>query len=238
MSATVAIDLKSLCYEMDIGWSVRDVDELQAQLEPYTNAVLRHLNAGCEIPSHLAGTHAICAPVTSITDPYQLYNDTDGDVSDESFEVQEFDDYWITLHYSNVNVPIVILLLKQNCTPLAKLDELCDLCGRQLGFEAGGDTGAYIQWNGPNFGWAIHTDDDYEGVDSRIHVPLITSPQSFLCFAETLDAKEDEYILKVHPERGKIYRMNTTVPHTALNKNPVDGRLHLIVDVARVPYKG
>jgi hypothetical protein len=227
----VVTELDTLCQELAVNWTERDMAELELELAPYIAAVRRHLASKHAIPSHVPGAGSICVPITSITDPEELYREAAGTVSQEQFEVEEFADYWITTHYSTV--PVVILLLKQKCEPLEKLADLCLRCSNALGAPVGGN--CYFQWNTPGFWWKLHTDDEYEGVSSRVHVPFITTPQNVFAWAPTLDAPRPQWLLERHLERGKVYVTRTDVPHTAMNEHPTDGRLHLIIDVGSSP---
>ncbi len=223
----IAIDVGSLCAELRIGWSEADLRELEAEISPYTEALREHLESGAEIPSHIPGTGSVCVPITDVTDPWELFRAAEGDVRNERFEVTEHPRYWITVHFSTV--PVVLLLLKSRAGPLNRLQELCARCGALLGAPVG-DT-RYLQWNLPGFAWTLHTDDVYEGVTSRVHVPLITTPQNLFAWADSLDAKREDWLLAVHLERGRLYQTRVDVPHTALNEHPSAGRLHLILDV-------
>lgn len=217
-----------LCAELSLGWTGRDFDALSQELAPYLVAMEAHFKSGEAVASHIANAASLCAPITEITDPYQLYDTAEGTVSRESFEVKEYPAYWITTHVSTV--PVVLLLLKRPPEPLEALTDLCLRCSAATGKRVG-DT-RYLQWNQPGFSWKLHTDDEYEGVSSRVHVPLVTTPQNLFAWADTLDAPRREWRLTTHLERGKAYHARTDVPHTAINEHPTDGRVHLILDVA------
>lgn len=225
---TTEIDLDTLFSELQIGWATSDMAALEAELAPWTEAMGRHLGSGERIASHVRGASSLCVPITPVTDPHELYRNAEGEVSCESYEVKEYDDYFVTTHVSTV--PVVILLLKTRHWPLPALDALCARCARRLGRPMGETR--YFQWNQPGFGWTLHTDDDYEGVDTRVHLPVVTTPQNYFAWAATLDAPRSEWLLETHLERGKVYRTRVDVPHTAFNEHPTDGRLHLILDVA------
>jgi hypothetical protein len=225
----IAIDVGSLCAELEIGWSEADLRELEAEIAPYTDALREHLASGAEIPSHIPGTGSVCVPITHVTDPWELYRDAEGEVSQERFEVFEHPTYWITVHFSTV--PVVLLLLKSRVGPLVRLNELCARCAEALGAPVGETR--YLQWNLPGFAWTLHTDHDYEGVESRVHVPLVTTPQNLFAWADSLEAKREDWLLSLHLERGRAYMTRTDIPHTALNEHPSEGRLHLILDVGR-----
>ncbi len=229
-----AMPIASLCHELALGFQAADCQQLEAELGPYTQAMFQHLASGEEIPSHIRGASSLCVPITTITHPDELFAQAEGTVQQERYTVQEYDTYWVTTHFSTV--PVVILLLKQAYPELPRLADLCARCGQELGYRVGGNTGAYFQWNQPGFGWRLHTDDEYEGVSTRVHLPLITTPQNTFCWADRLDAPENEWLLSVHLERGKVYAVRTDIPHTAINRHPSAGRLHLILDVTSEPY--
>jgi hypothetical protein len=233
-TAPAGIDIGSLFSELDVGWTAADMAALEAELRPWTAAMLRHLASGERIASHVRGASSLCVPITDVTDPGELYATAAGEVSGESYEVRSYDGYWVTTHVSTV--PVVILLLKDRQGPLPVLDDLCARCARALGRPMGETR--YFQWNQPGFGWTLHTDDDYEGVDTRVHLPVVTTPENYFAWAATLDAPREEWLLTTHLERGKVYRTRVDVPHTAFNEHPTDGRLHLILDVAAAAADG
>lgn len=228
MTTLAGIDVSSLCVRLVRQWTDNDLRELERELAPYINAMRAHFASGVPIPSHLPRTASLCAPITPITDPWQLYAEAEGSVSAEKFHVQEYADYWITAHYSAV--PVVILLLKRYPGPLPRLDELCRLCAGEIG--AGVGPTRYFQWNLPGFAWAMHTDDEYEGVSARVHVPFYTTPDNLFAWAASLDATPQQWIRAEHLERGRVYLTRVDVPHTAINNHPTDARLHLILDVS------
>jgi hypothetical protein len=188
----------------------------------------RHFALGRPLQSHLPNTASLCSPITPITDPWELYREAAGDVRRESFEAEEYDDYWILTHQSAV--PVAILLLKTYPGPLPRLGDLCRRSAADVGAAVGGTS--YFQWNLPGFSWAMHTDDEYEGVSERVHVPFYTTPENLFAWAATLDATPEQWLLAEHLERGHVYVTRTDVPHTTVNAHPTDARLHLILDVA------
>ena len=66
-----------------------------------------------------------------------------------------------------------------------------------------------------------HTDTQHPGWLSRIHVPLVTNPGSFLI----MDSKS------YHLEVGTAYRVNVGKPHAITNKGK-STRIHLMFDVS------
>ena len=232
---TTAMAVDSLCRELEIGWGEADQRELEQELSPYTYALFEHLDSGVEIPSHIAGAGSVCVPITRVTHPRELFEVAEGTVKEEPYIAEEYENYWITVHHSTV--PVVILLLKEVHQPLARLTDLFHRCSLDLGYRVGGNNGAYFQWNQPGFGWQLHTDDEYEGVCSRVHIPFITTPNNIFSWAEGLDTPEEDWLLTVHLEHGRVYETRTDVPHTAINRDPDKGRLHLILDVTSEPYE-
>ena len=223
------IDVSSLCRELPIGWTAADMAELESEFPPYLSALRHYLSLGVEIPSHIQGAGSVCVPITPVTTPEELFRQAAGSVGCEKYRVDEFADYWITVHFSTV--PVVILLLKKSCLPLPKLAEFCGRCSRFAGGRVGGPNSAYFQMNLPGFGWTLHTDDEYEGVASRVHLPLVTTPQNVFAWAPDVSSKREDWLLEVFLERGKVYQVRTDVPHTAINRHPSQARLHLILDV-------
>lgn len=217
-----------LCRVLDVGWTTENLIQLDRELEPYVRCIEQHIALGRRVDSHLAGTGSICVPITTISTPQELFESAAGSVKSEPYEAREFDDYWLTTHFSTV--PVVILLLKRWPGPLPTLAKLFHLCSQATGKRVGGNTGSYLQYNLPGFSWSLHTDDDYEGVRSRVHVPLITNERNTFAWAPTLDAWGD-WLLDMHLERGKVYETRTDIPHTTFNKDADLARLHLILDV-------
>lgn len=229
MSISAAPAVDTLCRELEIGWTAADQRQLDAEIEPFTTLLHRHAAAGETIPSHIPGTGSICVPITDVTDPYELYRQAAGSVTEERFTVKEYELYWVTTHVSAV--PVVILLAKKRYGPYPSLSDLCGRCTGELGEPVGSNT--YLQWNLPGFAWQLHTDDEYEGVSSRVHVPIITTPQNVFAWAAGFDTPRADWLLERHLQRGHVYVTRTDVPHTAINEHPSDPRLHLIVDVGR-----
>jgi hypothetical protein len=229
--ARVAVD--SLCRELPIGWTESDTVELEREVAPYLRALQHYLDLGKEIPSHIRGTASICVPLTSITEPEDLFANAAGTVAAEPYRVEDYPDYRVTIHFSTV--PVVILLLKESHVPLPALECLCALAGQAIGAKVGGDRGSYFQLNLPGFGWTLHTDDEYEGVASRVHLPIVTTPRNIFAWAPCTNSPRCEWLLETFLERSKVYQVRTDVPHTAINAHPSEARLHLILDVTPSP---
>ncbi len=227
MAEPAALDIGSLCRELPVPWTAEDFAQLARELRPFTDAIADHYASGAAVASHVPGSSSLCVPITDVTDPHELYRTADGSVSQERYEVQEHDEYWVTTHHSTV--PVVLLLLKHRQGPRPKLDELCRVSSQALGLPVGGN--CYFQWNMPGFWWRLHTDDEYEGVAQRLHVAFKTTPENIFAWAAGPDDPRDAWLLERHLEPGKVYLTRTDVYHTTVNGHPSEGRLHLILDV-------
>lgn len=226
---TYEFDLDSLLTELDLDWDEASVRALKEELRPWTEALYDLVESGESLPSHVPGAFAVAVPIGPITDPQELFNATDGDVQGHDFTITDRGFYWVTIHHSTV--PVVMIVLKEVPDSLPRLEDLCRRCEEIVGAPVGGPTGMYLQWNQAGFHWQLHTDDEWEGVARRIHVPLDTSPQSWFAFADRLDREYGDWVLCRHLPRGGVYLTRVDVPHTAGNDHPRDGRLHLILDV-------
>jgi hypothetical protein len=148
------------------------------------------------------------------------------------FSVREFPAFWVTVHYPNPE-PVLTLIPKVLPGTPPKLDELCAKCSKALGRPVGGRGGTFLAWLLPGFSWAMHTDHDnaYEQISTRVHVPIITNPQSIYVWGHKHSGGEDEWLVTTHLEAGKIYHVRVDVPHTVVNRHHAEPRLHLILDV-------
>jgi hypothetical protein len=227
MADTTALDIESLCQELPLSWTPADFAELRSELQPFTDAIMRHYARGATVASHVPGSSSLCVPITDVTDPHELYRTADGSVSQEKYTVEDYEDYWITTHYSTV--PVVLLLLKQRQGARPKLDELCQSSARILGAPVGAN--CYFQWNMPGFWWRLHTDDEYEGVARRLHVAFKTTPENVFAWAAGPDDPREKWVLEKHLQPDKVYLTRTDIYHTTVNGHPSEGRLHLILDV-------
>lgn len=70
-----------------------------------------------------------------------------------------------------------------------------------------------LLWLFPKNCYSMHNDDT-----PRIHIPLVTNPDSFIVFKDGIVA---------HLEVGKVYWVNTRQMHTAMNGGN-ESRLHLV----------
>jgi hypothetical protein len=80
----------------------------------------------------------------------------------------------------------------------------------------------------PKTTYSVH--DDFNGVDDnlRLHVPITTNQDSFLCFFAGMPSSGSEVkVAYEHLELGKSYEVNTTGLHTAVNYGTTD-RYHLV----------
>lgn len=222
-------DLDYLQQEMEVGWGAEDARELRQALEPYINWIQKYLRSGEDFPTHIEGSGSIAVPIGDSTTPEDLFATLGDGVS---FSVREYDEFWITVHYPNPE-PVVTLLPKVLPGTPAKLTELCAKCTRALGVPVGGASGMFLAWLLPGFSWAMHTDHDnaYEQIATRVHVPIITTPQSLYVWGRKREGQEDEWLVTSHLEAGKIYHVRVDVPHTVVNQHATEPRLHLILDV-------
>jgi len=224
-----AVRLADVCREVATGWAPEDYRRLREELSTYTMWVGEFLRSGEALPSHIEGSGGIAVPICKEVTPEQLFA-----VLGESvrYQVREYRDYWVTVHYPNPQ-PVVTLLPKALPGPPRKLEELCARCGELLGVPVGGPDGMFLAWLLPGFSWAMHTDHDnaYELVATRVHVPLITNPQSLYVWGHRRQDGGEVWEVCEHLEAGKAYRVRVDVPHTVVNRHATEPRLHLILDV-------
>jgi hypothetical protein len=228
--------------ELEIGWEESDALQLRRELQPYIDWVQTFLNSGEDFPSHIENSGSLAVPVGESTTPADLFATLGPGVS---FNLREYADFWITVHYPNPE-PVVTLLPKSLPGMPTKLLELCERCGKALGVPVGGTDGVFLAWLLPGFSWAMHTDHDnlYEQIAARIHVPIITNTESLYIWGRRDSDGQEEWLLRKHLESGKIYYVRVDVPHTVINQHATEPRLHLILDVregqqyaGRMPYK-
>lgn len=80
----------------------------------------------------------------------------------------------------------------------------------------------------PKSTYSVH--DDFNGFDDnlRLHVPIVTNNDSFLCFFTGMPSSGKQInVTYEHLELGKSYEVNTTGLHTAVNYGTED-RYHLV----------
>jgi|SaaInlStandDraft_1057018.scaffolds.fasta_scaffold12052_3 hypothetical protein len=77
--------------------------------------------------------------------------------------------------------------------------------------------------------YSIHSDRNAgDQVNIRLHIPVKTNPQAFLCFyPDCPESGQDLTIRYEHLELGSSYRVNTTGLHTAINHG-MDYRYHIV----------
>lgn len=222
-------DLDYLQQEMSLGWSATDARELRQGLAPYIDWIQKFLGSGEEFPTHIENSGSIAVPIGDTTTPDEIFATLGDGVS---FSVREHDEFWITVHYPNPE-PVVTLLPKSLPGVPEKLLELCGRCSDALGVKVGGIGGMFLAWLLPGFSWAMHTDHDnaYEQIATRVHVPIITTPESIYVWGRKRDGGDDEWLVTSHLAAGKIYHVRVDVPHTVVNGHDSAPRLHLILDV-------
>jgi len=234
MSATIEahpqiFEVGYLQQEMSLDWTADDTRELSESLQPYIDWIQHFLASGQELATHIPGSGSIAVPIGDTTTPEALFAALGDSVK---FSCTEFREFWVTIHYPNPE-PVVTLVPKVLPGTPRKLDELCAKCTRALGRQVGGIGGMFLAWLLPGFSWAMHTDHDnaYEQISTRVHVPIITNPQSLYVWGRKRDGEPDEWLVTTHLEAGKIYHVRVDVPHTVVNGHDTDPRLHLILDV-------
>ena len=110
-------------------------------------------------------------------------------------------------------------------------------CAEALGCTVGGPDGMFLAYLLPGFSWAMHTDheNDYELVASRVHVPLITNPESVFVWGRRGPDGEEEWLVEKYLDAGRVHFVRVDVPHTVVNRHASEPRLHLILDVHEDP---
>jgi hypothetical protein len=230
------IERSTLCRELTLPWSSDRLTAVEAELAPYLVPLRSHLRSGRTLPSHIEGSGCLQAPVGEPADPREMFRraaEQGAGVGSKEFHVHEYGDYWVTVHPSDSDriptIPVVMMLLKRPPRQFPELDRLREAASAAVGAPVGGCT--FLAFNLPRFHWDLHTDDEYEAVFSRVHVPLETTPENLFVWARERKSPWGDWLLARHLERGKVYQVRTDVPHTVINNHPGDGRLHLIMDV-------
>jgi hypothetical protein len=233
---TMEIEPSTLCRELALDWSADRLPALEAELAPYLTRLQGYLSSGVTLPSHIEGSGCLQAPVGEAHDPQEMFRRAAAEgagVGNKAFKVHEYGDYWVTVHPSDSDrvptIPVVMMLLKRPPRVFPELDRLREAATSAVGARVGGCT--FLALNLPRFHWDLHTDDEYEAVSSRVHVPLDTTPENLFVWARDRRSRWGDWILARHLARGKVYQVRTDVPHTVINNHPSDGRLHLIMDV-------
>jgi len=70
--------------------------------------------------------------------------------------------------------------------------------------------------------------DGWGSVNNRIHVPIISNPNSWLVFYEHELVRGSQRVEHFNLKPGIIYRCNTTNYHTAVNYDHNETRIHII----------
>lgn len=90
----------------------------------------------------------------------------------------------------------------------------------------------YYRWRlmkiKPRRTYSVHKDGLGVSNNIRLHVPITTNPDCFLCFYEDLPSSGKT--IQVHYEHlstGNVYEVNTTNFHTAVNYGTID-RYHIV----------
>lgn len=215
--------------ELPIGWGASEFARLRASFQPYVRWIEEFLASGTELPSHIPASGSIAVPIGESTTPDALFAVLGEGVR---FEVKEYGEYWITVHYPNPE-PVVTLLPKVLPGTPPELDALCAACTRALGTTVGGVGHTFLAWLLPRFSWAMHTDHDnkYEQVSARVHVPLITNPQALSVWGRRAPDGREDWVVQKHLPAGRAHYFRVDVPHTVVNGHPTEPRLHLILDV-------
>ena len=225
----VAIRLADVTREISLEWTEADAAELLDALSPYLRWIEHFLASGNPIPSHVTGSGSIAVPIGETTTPDELFAALGPGAS---FSVQEYDEFWVTVHYPNPQ-PVVTLVPRVLPGLPRKLEELCAKCGAALGTRVGGIGGMFLAWLLPGFSWAMHTDHDnqYEQVAARIQYPLVTTPRSLFVWGGWDDEGEEVWQVMKHLPAGRAHYVRVDVPHTVINAHTEKSRLHLILDV-------
>ena len=90
----------------------------------------------------------------------------------------------------------------------------------------------YYRWRVMRLGgkttYTVHSDSDGIHQNIRLHIPVISNPDAFLCFFD--HRPESGRIVEAyyeHLELGNSYQVNTSGLHTAVNYNYTD-RYHIV----------
>lgn len=77
--------------------------------------------------------------------------------------------------------------------------------------------------------YSIHSDRNAgDKLNVRLHIPVITNPDSFLCFFQQLpESGKNATVWYEHLSAGNSYKVNTTGLHTAINHG-LEDRYHLV----------
>ena len=80
----------------------------------------------------------------------------------------------------------------------------------------------------PNKTYSVHSDGFKRQINKRIHIPVITNDRSFFCFYSSVPKTGQKCMVTHHHlQTGKIYELDTTGFHTAVNYGNTD-RYHIV----------
>lgn len=80
----------------------------------------------------------------------------------------------------------------------------------------------------PSCTYSIHSDSEYKSsVSRRIHIPVTTNPESFLCFFRSYPTTGTNNVIYHHLDVGNAYLVDTDTLHTAVNHG-VTPRIHIV----------
>ncbi len=227
--SSTTLNLSEMTRVLGIDWGMEDLEQLNQELGPYIQWIEDFLATVDNLPSHIEGSGSIAVPIGESTTPQELFAALGEGVE---YELKEYDDFWVTVHYPNPE-PVVTLLPKVLPGTPKKLVELCEKCSAELGVPVGGEGGWFLAWLLPGFSWAMHTDHDnaYEQTAARVQVPLITHPEALFIWGRIHEGRREEWLVEKHLEAGKAHHVRVDIPHTVINKHRTESRLHLILDV-------
>jgi hypothetical protein len=84
----------------------------------------------------------------------------------------------------------------------------------------------------PRKTYSVHRDGYREGyLNKRIHIPVVSNPEAFLCFYEHRPRGNGAQRVEYHNLKvGEIYEVNTTMWHTAVNYDQTHERIHIVAE--------
>lgn len=81
----------------------------------------------------------------------------------------------------------------------------------------------------PGYAYPMHTDI----LRYNMHIPVRTNHKCVFVTETELD--NDEYVVKIMPEEGRVYRFISNINHTAVNGS-ADRRIHIVFNVVDQDY--
>ena len=93
----------------------------------------------------------------------------------------------------------------------------------------------YVRWRilcmPPRRTYSVHRDGSKGQRNLRLHIPVVTNPESFLVFYEYRPIGNGAQRIEHHNlEVGEIYEVDTTGFHTAVNYHPKQERIHIVAE--------